>query len=224
MFPPPKFFPGTSINLAEIILRRSVKEPDTVAIHFAREGVDAVESVTWGQLRLRVERLRDAMVSASVSQGDRVGAVISNSVDAIVICLAALSIGAIFSSAAPELGAKAIFERFVQVKPKLIFADNAYCYGGKVNNVAARISEWASQLMDMENNVVNIVVLDYCPIAVDLDTISKGIRWKDFLAKGSGRPFAFKMLPFSHPAFILYSSGTVSPATSTPHSEPDPIT
>jgi acetoacetyl-CoA synthetase len=211
MFPPPKFFPEISINLAEILLRQSVVRQDSVAIHFVREGVDGVENVTWGQLRLRTERVCDAMAGAGVRQGDRVAAAISNSVDAIVICLAALSIGAIFSSAAPELGSKAIFDRFVQIKPKLIFADNAYCYGGKLNDVVVRISEWASQLISVENNIVNVVVLHYCSTPVDLDTISKGISWKDFIAMASGRPLTFKMLPFTHPAFLLYSSGTVSP-------------
>jgi acyl-coenzyme A synthetase/AMP-(fatty) acid ligase len=86
------------------------------------------------------------MLGEGIQEGDRVPAVISNSVDAIVICLAALSIGALYSSASPDLGSQAIVDRFVQIKPKLIFADNGFVYAGKLHNVGAVLNvdlyEW----------------------------------------------------------------------------------
>jgi acyl-coenzyme A synthetase/AMP-(fatty) acid ligase len=85
-----------------------------------------IENVTWKQLRSRVQRVYDSMLASGVQEGDRVAAVTSNSVDAIAICLAALAIGAIYSSASPDLGTKAIVDRFKQIAPKLIFADNGF--------------------------------------------------------------------------------------------------
>ena len=150
------------------------------------------------------------MVSTGVEEGDRIAAVISNSVDAIVLCLAALSLGAIFSSASPDLGTQAIVDRFSQIKPKLIFADNAFEYAGKRHDVTERIAEWSRLLEKQENNIANVVVLPYCPTNINFVEIRKGISWDAFLRRCRGRILEFKLLPFSHPAFILYSSGTVS--------------
>jgi acetoacetyl-CoA synthetase len=207
MYPPPRFFPTEELNVAEHILRRG--HDDAIAIHFVREGVAGVEKVSWRTLRERTRAMRDAMLSHGVGKGDVVAAVISNSVDAMVICLAALSIGAVWSSASCELGVEPIIERFSQVHPKLIFADDGYIYGGKLVKLEKTIREWSHHLGKSGSGVGAVVVVPYCKLSMDVDKISKGEYLDVFLSKGVGRGLDFDYVSFSHPAFILYSSGTV---------------
>lgn len=210
LFPPPKFFPHVKLNLGEILLRGSYNDTNTVAIHFVREGVPGIEKMTWGDLRNRVREIYDAMVSHGVCKGDRIAAVISNSVNAISICIAAVSIGAIFSSVSPDMGISAIVDRFSQVKPKLIFADNGYVYAGRTYNLAERIATWTKALCDLDNNIKNVVVVPYVDVQCEVSSIYRGTTWESFLSKCTGRQLRYELVPFSHPAFILYSSGTVS--------------
>ncbi|KAF2806024.1 acetoacetyl-synthase [Mytilinidion resinicola] len=204
LFPPPKFFPQAKLNIAEYLLRNG--NDDDTAIHFVREGVEGVERVSWGALRGRVRAMRDAMISRGVRASDVVAAVISNSVDAFVICLAALSIGALWSSASCELGAEAIVERFGQVKPKLVFADDGYIYGGKLVRLGERIGDWSHRLAG--GNLSGVVIVPYCDLGIDTGSVYRGETMKDFIDGGVGRELDFDYLPFSHPAFILFSSGT----------------
>lgn len=180
-----------------------------MAIHFVREGVAGIEKVTWQELRSRTRVVYDAMVSSGVGVGDVVASVISNSVDAMVICLASLSIGALWSSASCELGPVAVVDRFAQVKPKIVFADDGYVYAGKVTNLDARIRQWAQELGKSGSRLSDVVIIPYCSLATDVSKIYKGCSWDSFVGRGKGRELAFEYLPFSHPAFILYSSGTV---------------
>lgn len=113
MFPPPKFFPDDYLNIAELMLRDGKDEE--VAIHFAREGITEIEHVTWRQLRERIRKVRSALECSGIRAGDIVAAVISNSVDAIVICLASSSLGAIWSSSSPDLGPEGIVDRYGQL-------------------------------------------------------------------------------------------------------------
>ncbi|TVY88315.1 Acetoacetyl-CoA synthetase, partial [Lachnellula willkommii] len=204
LFPPPTFFPHARLNIAEYMLRNG--KNDEIAVHFVREGVAGVERVSWAKLRERTRAMRDAMVSRGVRAGDVVAAVISNSVDAMVIALAALSVGAIWSSSSCDLGTSAIVERFGQVKPKIVFADDGYIYGGKLIILQDRIKEWSHRLVG--GNLVAVVVVPYCGLDVSTDSIYCGETLDGFLARGTGRQLAFSYLPFQHPAFILFSSGT----------------
>ncbi|GAB7352396.1 hypothetical protein MBLNU459_g2826t2 [Dothideomycetes sp. NU459] len=206
LFPPPTFFPDDRLNLAELLLRE--RKDEQVAIHFARDGTTNIERVTWGQLRERVRRVRDALQSSGIQAGNVVAAVISNSVDAIVICLATLSLGAIWSSSSPDLGVDGIVDRYAQVDPKIIFADDGYIYAGKTFNLADRISTWSSSIAKMSKDLRDVVVLPYCNLASDTSRIHRGCTWGSFLNRGIGRGLSFAFMPFSHPAFILYSSGT----------------
>jgi acetoacetyl-CoA synthetase len=187
---------------------RGGRNDGDVAIHFVREGKPGIENVTWSALRERTRAAYDAMINSGVQVGDKVAAVISNSVDAIVLCLATLAIGAVWSSASCELGAKAIIDRYDQIKPKLAFVDNAYIYAGKLTNLEDRISQWSPTLME-GNSSLKVVVLPYCNVETDLSRISRAITWAEFLNRGTGVSLSFRQLPFDHPGFILFSSGTV---------------
>lgn len=206
MFPRPQFFPSQSLNIAELILREGFD--DAIAIYFAREE-HALEEVIWSNLRQRTASARGALVNSGVKVGDKVAAVISNSVDAVVLCLATLSIGAIWSSASCDLGAKAIVDRLSQVKPKIVFADNGYIYGRKRISLVDRIAGWSSEIAKDNTTLENVVLIPNLEIPDQILHISKGITWSSFLKKGSGEKLSFERLPFDHPAFILFSSGTV---------------
>ncbi|KAJ0419718.1 acetoacetyl-CoA synthase [Aspergillus carlsbadensis] len=207
MFPRPTFFPSQSLNLAELILQSG--RDDDIAIYFAREQ-HAIEQVTWKGLRQRTASARSALLGSGVGRGDRVAAVISNSVDAIVLCLAALSIGALWSSASCDLGAKAIVDRLSQVRPRVVFADNGYTYAGKRVDLLGRIGEWAAELAGREGSGLRDVVLlpTLQGSEESVGRVSKGVTWAAFLQRGTGEPLGFDRLPFDHPAFILFSSGT----------------
>lgn len=180
-----------------------------IAIHFAREGISGTERITWKAFSEQIRRLRSAMVNSGVVSGDIIAAVISNSVDAMAICLAALSIGAVWSSSSCDLGTPGIVDRYKQISPKMIFADDGYVYAGKTIKLAERIVDWSHQMGRETGRLTDVVIIPYCKLDVDLGKIHKGCTMESFLERDSGEKLSFKMVPFSHPAFVLYSSGTV---------------
>ena len=214
MFPPPRFFSTETLNIAEMILRRGRDED--IAIYFARETATDVQEVTWGDLKERVRVLRGAMVNSGVKRGDFVAAVISNSVHAISIALATLSIGAVWSSTACDMGVAGIVDRYSQISPKIIFADDGYVYAGKTTSLAERITEWADRLKPHNKKLSNVVIIPSCGVEVNVSDIHRGCTLNHFLSRDTGCRLSFDMVPFSHPAFILYSSGTVSPSGTNP--------
>lgn len=190
-----------------------------VAIQFAREGVSGLEKVTWGDFQERIRRCRSAMVASGIDQSDVVAAVISNSVDAMVICLAALSIGAVWSSSSCDLGTTSIFERYRQISPSIIFADNGYVYAQKKIGLADRIYDWSHRIGGETEKLQQVVVIDYTDATLDISKVYRGCTMRSFLERDAGQKLAFSPVPFSHPAFILYSSGTVRlPSNTTHHS------
>lgn len=208
LYPPPACFPCDRFNIAEFLLR-SGKDND-VAIHFAREGVAGVQRVSWGEIRERTREIRDAMVNSGVAAGDVVAAVISNSVDAITLSLATTSIGAVWSSSSPDLGSDAIVDRYGQIGPKMIFVDDGYIYAGKMTMLQDRIGEWSHKVGAKSEQLLDVVVLPYCKLDIDLSKVHRGTSFQSFLQRGTGEELSFNMLPFSHPGFIVFSSGTVS--------------
>jgi len=212
MFPPPIFFPDINLNLAEVLLRRATVtgSADKIAVIGIREGQDEVERISWSLLRDRVRQVYDAMLNYGIRAGDRVATVICNTVDTMVISLATLALGAIYSSTSPDMGADAIIQRFGQIKPKLVFTETAYIYGGKKISLSGCINEWSPKLLSDGRERCRVVLLPYqgtYPRGVD-----EPCSWENFLALGSGQPLQFKQLPFSTPAFILFTSGTVCSA------------
>ncbi|EGU83212.1 hypothetical protein FOXB_06286 [Fusarium oxysporum f. sp. conglutinans Fo5176] len=206
MFPPPKFFPAATLNIAELIFRGR-KDTD-IAIYFSRESLSDVEKVTWASLRERVRQLRSALVNSGVVAGDVVAAVISNSVDAIVICLAALSVGALWSSTSCDMGVGGIVDRYSQIRPKIIFADQGYVYAGKIIDLSDRIRQWSSELRERSDRLAHVVVIPN----PNLNSIPlhqpNTYTLENFLKADRGDQLLFEIIPFSHPAFILFSSGT----------------
>ncbi|KAH7215312.1 hypothetical protein DER44DRAFT_687814 [Fusarium oxysporum] len=206
MFPPPKFFPTATLNIAELIFRDR-KDTD-IAIYFSRESLSDVEKVTWASLRERVRKLRSALVNSGVVAGDVVAAVISNSVDAIVICMAALSVGALWSSTSCDMGVGGIVDRYSQIRPKIIFADQGYVYAQKVIDLSDRIRQWSSKLRERSDMLAPVVVIPNPNLnSIPLHQPNTHTL-ENFLKADRGDQLLFEIIPFSHPAFILFSSGT----------------
>ncbi|KAJ5661517.1 acetoacetyl-synthase [Penicillium maclennaniae] len=160
LYPPPRFFPSATFNLAQFILANH--DHGQTAIHFVREGVPGVEEIKWGALEERTREAYDALVGYGIKAGDKVAVVMSNSVNAIVLCLAVLAIGAVWSSASPDIGSKAIIDRYGQIEPKVIFADDAYMYAGKRILLEDRIATISQTLCNNDKQLRNVVVVPYC--------------------------------------------------------------
>jgi acetoacetyl-CoA synthetase len=196
------------MNIAEFLLRNG--DDDSIAIHFVREDIVGIERVTWRDLRDRVRLIRGAMLNSDIRTGDVVAAVISNSTSAIAIALATLSIGAIWSSSSCDIGVEAILARYQQIEPKIVFVDDGYVYGGKLRNLGDRIAVWSNRLGKAVKLLANTVIIPNCGLNVDPSKVFNGCTFDSFLSRHNDLPLDFAMLPFSHPAFILFSSGTVS--------------
>lgn len=182
------------------------RDPSATAIIEATEGSLDTVSVTWAELRDQVERLADAMRANGVQKGDRVAAIIATSRLAVALCLATLSIGAIWSAISPDFGAKGILDRITQIDPKLIFTDTSLVYNGKTRDLSDIILQWASvasQGTSLEKIVINSSGTNLT------SQLSKAVDLNTLCSTGTGQKLRFEQFPFSHPAFIFYSSGTV---------------
>jgi acetoacetyl-CoA synthetase len=199
--PGAEWFPGTSLNYAEHVF--AGKEEDEVAILHASELRDLGE-LTWGELRAQVAAVAGGLRALGVGRGDRVAAYMPNIPEAIVAFLASASIGAIWSSCSPDFGPASVIDRFAQIEPKVLFAVDGYGYGGKRFDRRDVLAELQTAMPTLERTVV----LPYLDPDADLEPLRGAMRWRELLAAGEGSPLAFERVPFDHPLWVLYSSGT----------------
>jgi acetoacetyl-CoA synthetase len=186
--PGAEWFPGANVSYAEHLFRG--KPDDRMAIQYASE-VHELSSWTWGELRDHTARIRAGLQALGVVAGDRVCAYLPNIPETVAAFLATSSLGAIWSSAAPEFGARSVIDRFAQIEPKVLLAIDGYRYGGKNFDCTAKVEQIVGQLPD-----AHLVRLGY------LDRSG----WEDgFEQDGS---LDFTRVPFNHPLWVLYSSGT----------------
>ncbi|OAL49773.1 acetoacetyl-synthase [Pyrenochaeta sp. DS3sAY3a] len=206
LFPPPEFFPDERFNIAELILRRG--DDNETAIYECLEGVPGIQKITWSELRSRVQQAYDSLASIGLRANDKVAAVVSNSVHAIVLCLATLAHGAIWSSTSCDMGVKAILDRYQQIQPTIVFAESSYVYAGKQIDLHLRISEWSGKLKRKNPQMKMTVLLPSDRGTGRTTLIPDCVSWDEFLNRATGQELVFTQFPFSHPAFILFSSGT----------------
>src|SRR5882757_347983 len=199
--PGAKFLPDARINFAENLLRRS---DDAEALVFRGED-KASSRMTWRELGAKVSRLQQALRAAGVGVGDRVAAMLPNGPDAIALVLATTSIGAIWSSCSPDFGERGVLDRFGQIEPKVFFAVDGYWYNGK----AIRLADKLKAIVPHLPTAGQVVVVSYLGEADALaKELPRGVTLDAFLAPFLPQPLTFEQLPFDHPIYILFSSGT----------------
>ncbi|MGN6142351.1 MAG: acetoacetate--CoA ligase [Mesorhizobium sp.] len=195
------FFPDARLNFAENLLRKTGAGD---AIVFRGEG-KVEKRLSWDELAALVSRLQQLFVSLGVKAGDRVAAMMPNLPETAAAMLAATSIGAVWSSCSPDFGAGGVLDRFGQIEPVLFIVPDGYWYAGKRIDGAAKVAEGAEKL----SSVRKVLVVDYLGSAAEAAAgIGKAATLADALAPFTPAPLAYERLPFSHPAFILFSSGT----------------
>ena len=207
--PGAKWFSGAKLNFAENLLRFQDDHP---AIHFKGEG-QPVRTLTYKELFNDVERLAHSLKEFGVQKGDRVAGFIPNMPEALIAMLATASIGAIWSSSSPDFGIKGVLDRFTQIEPKVIFAADGYFYNGKSFDSLEKLNGILNNLPTVEK----VVVVEYTGDNTDLSNIANGVLYQEFISN-SPYPLEFEQLPFDHPLYIMYSSGTTGLPKSIVHS------
>ena len=199
--PGAQWFPDAHLNFAQNLLRR---RDDAEAIVFRGEQGDT-RRISHAQLYHEVARLVAAMRAAGLQAGDRVAAYMPNIPETMIAMLACASIGALFSSASPDFGVQGVVDRFGQIAPAILIATDGAFYAGKRIDVMPRVAQIAAQLPSLKTTLI----VPHVAEAHDLHGVPGATLWADFLAPHAGEDVIdFAMLPFSHPLYILYSSGT----------------
>jgi acetoacetyl-CoA synthetase len=198
------WFPEARLNYAENLLRVAENGGrDNQAIVFWAEN-KIKRRMTFGELYDQVSVLAQHLRARGVRPGDRVAALVANAPETIVAMLAASAVGAIFSSCSPDFGTALILSRFGQIEPKILFASDGQYYKGKIIDLFPKIREIEAALPMVEETIVLPVIHQKPP----LDLLRNAVSLGDILRDGKPRKIIFEQLPFAHPLFILYSSGT----------------
>ncbi len=195
--PGARWFPGGELNYAEHALARPGSDP---ALMCVRED-GAEETISADELRARVGACRAGLARLGVQRGDRVAALLPNSSYAVIAFLATASLGAIWSSCSPDFGPSAVSDRFAQIEPSVLLAVDGYVYGGKSFDVTSTVSQLTDELPGLRATVL----VPYLG-AGSTGTVAGAVGWDELLAE-AGEP-AYEPVPFEHPLWILYSSGT----------------
>ncbi|MDX2184258.1 MAG: acetoacetate--CoA ligase [Gemmatimonadaceae bacterium] len=194
----PRWFPDARLNVAEHLLRGA---PDQDAlISWDERGPRG--RLSRGALQREVARVADGLRAAGLSAGDRVAGFVPNGPHAVIAMLAAASLGAVWSSCSPDFGTRGVLDRFSQIAPTVLFACDGYRYAGKEIDTRARVAEIVSALPSVQA----VVMVPWLQDAPDLSAIPRAVPWDAF--GDAAAPLAFTRLPFDHPLYILYSSGT----------------
>ncbi len=200
VFPGTRWFPGARLNYAENLLRY---RDDRLAFRFVGETAKSSQ-MTYAELYDTVARLAKSLREIGIQPGDRVVGYLPNLMETDIAMLAATSLGAVWSSCATDIGAQAALDRLGQVEPKVMFTVDGYFYKGKVFNAFANAAEVAKSIPSLKK----VVVIPYAGTNPDLGSVPKAVRYEEFLAKEKGLDIEFGQLPFDHPVFIMFSSGT----------------
>jgi acetoacetyl-CoA synthetase len=195
------WFPNTSLNYAERIF--AGKDDAETAILHASE-LRRLDAVPWGELREQVAAIAAGLRDLGVQSGDRVVAYLPNIPEAIVGFLAAASIGAVWSSCSPDFGAASVIDRFAQIQPKVLLAVDGYRYGGKDFDRTATVAD----LQESMPSLAATVVVPYLDPEPDLSPLRDARTWESLLGAHRGAELRFQRVPFAHPLWVLYSSGT----------------
>jgi acetoacetyl-CoA synthetase len=198
--PGARWFPGTRLNFAENLLRRRDAAP---ALVFRSEGGRRRE-LSHRELQASVARLAAALRAWGIRPGDRVAGFLPNLPEAIVAMLAATSVGAVWSSCSPDFGVAGVLERFGQIGPRVLFCADGHLYAGRRHDSLERVAQLRESLPSVER----VVVVPHLDAEPDLAALPGSLAWDEALGPHAAGEIAFERLPFDHPLYILYSSGT----------------
>lgn len=197
----PRWFTGARLNFAEHLLRR--RDDGVALVSWNERG--AQQRVTYGELARRVAACAAALAQRGVGVGDRVVGWLPNLPEAVIVMLAATSLGATWSSCSPDFGTKGVLDRFGQIAPTVLVAADGYWYAGKPVDCLARLRDIEAALPSLRA----VWVVPYASPAPDLSGFARAERFDDVLAAyAHDTTPRFVRLPFDHPLYILYSSGT----------------
>jgi len=199
-FPGIRWFLGAEMNFAENLLRYRDKE---VAFVFKCETKPTVY-ITYEEIYKAVGRLASSLRGQGVKKGDRVVAYMPNMTETAIAMLATTSIGATWASCGSELGMQAVIDRFSQIEPKVLFAVDGYLYKNKPFNMLSDVKEVVEAVPSIEK----VVIVPYVSEKPDISSIPRAVLYKDFLARGKDDEIVFEQVPFDHPVYIMFSSGT----------------
>ncbi len=204
-----KWFEGARLNFAENLLRY---RDNRTAIVFQGENQGPVR-VTYAELYNTVARLAASLRQAGVEKGDRVAGFMPNMPETVIAMLASTSIGAIWSSCSPDFGFGGVMDRFGQIEPKVLFTADGYFYNGKKHDSLERVARVKEEIA----TITKVVVVPYTEEKPDLRAIPGAVYYQDFLSTQSTQEIQFEQLPFDHPVYIMYSSGTTGAPKSIVH-------
>ena len=197
----PRWFVGTRLNFAEHLLRR--RDDGAALVSWNEHG--AQQRISFAELARRVAQCAAALRAQGVGVGDRVVGWMPNLPETVIVMLAAASIGAVWSSCSPDFGTKGVLDRFGQIAPKVLIAADGYWYAGKRIDCLPRLREIVDAIPSLEA----VWVVPYASATPELGDVPRATRWSDVLAAFAAHDTPqFTRLPFDHPLYILYSSGT----------------
>jgi acetoacetyl-CoA synthetase len=199
-FPGTKWFPGAKLNFAENLLRY---RDDRLAFVFKGETQKSAK-MTYKELYNAVARLARSLREIGIQPGDRIAGYMPNMMETAIGMLAATSIGAVWSSCATDIGPQAALDRLGQIEPKVLISVDGYFYKAKPFNTLGNVAEVAKAIPSLKK----VIIVSYTGTKPDIGNIPNAVHYEDFLAAEKEPTLEFEQLPFDHPIFIMFSSGT----------------
>jgi acetoacetyl-CoA synthetase len=199
--PEAQWFPGAQLNYTEHVFRNATNSRPAALF---KSETQPLTEISWDELYQQVRNVAAALRGMGVQRGDRVVAYMPNIPQSLVAFLATASIGAIWSSCSPDFGTRSVIDRFQQIEPTILFAVDGYQYGGKIIDRRAIINELQQELPTLRKTIVVSNVFNEADI--DINAYRDAILWHDIPA--STADLTYEQVPFDHPLWVLYSSGT----------------